>query len=466
VSDARASISKPKWAFWRGGSLSRRVMLVAAMWIIPLLVGGGFAFDRAVTSTLTSNFDNGLKQYLDSMIGAAELGPDGEMRFTRALGDQRFFELYSGLYWQVNVPGQKPFQSRSLWDRTLPLNMKIKMPEERRDTVPIWSGEQVRIIQQDIKLANTKTPIRFAIAADIWQLQKQINQFRRTQIRSLLLLGLGLILLSTLQATYGLRPLRAVRKGLEDIRTGTTKRLQSEFPPEIQPLADEMNALLDHTDIAAEQARAHAGNLAHALKTPMAILLNDARDNAPHLAETVTLQMEHMQRHVDHHLARARALAQRAMIAARTPVWPSVQSLSRAMAQIYRDKDIHIETVGDQTLEFRGEKQDLEEIIGNVLDNACKYGGNDVRITVASAPPLKGEKMLRIIVEDNGTGIPVDARERLFQRGVRLDSAQSGTGLGLAIVRDVTELFGGSVALGASEEFGGCEVSICLPAAA
>ncbi len=450
----------------QSGSLARRVMLVAAMWIIPLLVGGGFAFDQAVTSTLTSNFDNGLKQYLDSMIGAAEIDSEGEVRFTRALGDQRFFELYSGLYWQVNVPGKKPFQSRSLWDRTLPLEMNIKLPDERRGVVTVWSGEQVRIIEQDIKLPNAKAPIRFAIAADVWELQKQINQFRRTQIRSLLLLGLGLILLSTLQATLGLRPLRAVRKGLEDIRSGNTKRLQATFPPEIQPLADEMNLLLDHSDAAAEQARTHAGNLAHALKTPMAVMLNDARDNTPNLSQTVTVQLEQMQRHVDHHLARARALAQRASISARTPVWPSVQSLTRAMQQIYRDKDVQIETVGDETLAFRGERQDLEEILGNILDNACKYGGNDVRISVSSIPPASGDKMLNIRVEDNGMGIPKHARAALFQRGVRLDTTQSGTGLGLAIVRDITELFGGAVTLGTSEELGGLQVELTLPAAA
>ncbi len=460
---------KQRFTILQSGSLARRVMLVAAMWIIPLLVGGGFAFDAAVTTALTNNFDRGLQQYLDSMIGAAELGPDSEVRFTRALGDQRFYELYSGLYWQVNVPSQKPFTSRSLWDRALPLDMTVVLPQVRRANVDVWGetkgAERVRIIEQDIKLPGARQTIRFAVAANVWDLQKQINQFRRTQIRSLILLGLGLIVLSALQATYGLRPLRGVRNGLEAIRTGATKRLAGAFPPEIQPLADEMNAVLDHSDAAADQARTHAGNLAHALKTPMAILLNDARDHAPQLADTVTAQVEQMQRHVDHHLARARALAQRAAIAARTPVWPAAQSIARAMTQIYRDKDVHIELRGDELAAFRGDKQDLEEMLGNILDNACKYGGNDVRITVAqSDAPL--EKMVHIIIEDNGTGIPAHARARLFERGARLDTAQAGTGLGLAIVRDVTELFGGSVQLGQSEELGGCQVDLLLPAAA
>jgi signal transduction histidine kinase len=143
-----------------------------------------------------------------------------------------------------------------------------------------------------------------------------------------------------------------------------------------------------------------------------------------------------------------------------------VQSLARAMKQIYRDKDVHIETVGDEAVEFRGERQDLEEILGNILDNACKYGGNDVRISVSNAAPVKGEKMLNIRIEDNGIGIPAYARETLFQRGVRLDTSQSGTGLGLAIVRDVTELFGGAVSLGESDELGGLQVDVRLPAAA
>jgi signal transduction histidine kinase len=452
-------------SFLRSGSLSRRLLLVAAAWIIPLLVFGGFALDETITKTLTRNFDRQIKHYLDGMIGAAEIDVAGDVRFTRALGDQRFFEQYSGLYWQVSEAGHPPFASRSLWDRTLPLDREPDHSKEHRQTIFAWNAERLRVIDQDIRLPRSKTPIRFAVAANIEELEAQINQFRRTLVRSLGVLGLGLIVLSALQATYGLSPLRGVRKGLEAIRAGTARRLPGQFPPEVQPLANEMNDLLDHSDEAAEQARMHAGNLAHALKTPMAVLLNDARDNPKNLAETVTAQVEQMQRHVDHHLARARALAQRASLGLRTPVWPSVKNLKRTLERIYQDKDIIIEIAGDQTAQFRGEQQDLEEVLGNLLDNGCKYGGPDLRVTVRVATDDRQDSFVHIVIEDSGVGIPVDQRARLFRRGARLDTDQTGTGLGLAIVRDVTELYGGRVELGKSAELEGLQVDVWLPSA-
>jgi signal transduction histidine kinase len=459
-------------AVLRSGSLSRRLMIVATAWIIPLLLFGGWALDETITKSLTRNFDRQIKQYLESMIAAAEIDEVGEVRFTRALGDQRFFEQDSGLYWQVNVPGQKPFKSRSLWDRTLPLNMaadhrtehtvtRVVLRDERTGSDP----ERLRIIDQDIRLPRAKTAIRFAVAANIEEVEEQIARFRRTLFRSLGVTGLGLIFLSAFQATYGLSPLRAVRRGLEAVKTGRAKRLAEAFPPEIQPLANEMNDLLDHSDKAAEQARTHAGNLAHALKTPMAVLLNEARTNPANLADTVTAQVEQMQRHVDHHLARARALAQRATLGLRTAVWPSLQSLKRTLEKIYQDKDIIIEITGDDTAQFRGEKQDLEEVLGNLLDNACKYGGPDVRVTVKTERDFRGETFVHLTIEDSGVGIPESHRERLFQRGARLDTDQAGTGLGLAIVRDVTELYGGRVELSRSAEFEGLQVNLWLPAA-
>jgi signal transduction histidine kinase len=455
----------PRFNFLRSGSLSRRLLLVATAWIIPLLLFGGWALDDTITKSLTRNFDKTIKQNLDGMIGAAEIDEAGEVRFTRALGDQRFFEQYSGLYWQVNAPGRQAFSSRSLWDRQLPLDDNSRHANEHYQTIFAWGAERLRIVDQDIRLPRAKTPIRFAVAANVEELEAQIAKFRRTLFRSLGVMGFGLIILSALQATYGLSPLRGVRNGLEAIRTGKARRLSGTFPPEIQPLANEMNDVLDHSDEAAEQARMHAGNLAHALKTPMAVLLNEARDQHANLPETVTAQVEQMQRHVDHHLARARALAQRASIGLRTPVWPSLQSLKRALERIYRDRDIIIGVSGDETLLFRGEKQDLEEVLGNLLDNACKYGGPDVQLTVAAEPNARGEPFVRLSIEDSGKGIAVHQRERLFQRGARLDMEQTGTGLGLAIVRDVTELYGGRAELGQSEELGGLRVDIWLPAA-
>jgi signal transduction histidine kinase len=463
---------RERWRYrlgWtKSPSLARRLLLLATTWIIPLLLLGGVALDRVVSRIFTANFDARLQQYLTSLIAISEIGSLGEVRLSRPLGDQGFSEIYSGLYFQISLNNQTPFRSRSLWDRDIPVNLNVQLRTAVTSQRTLWSNqEHLRLTERDIKLPGAPQRLRFVVAARSDALQKQISEFRRTLVRSLSALGLGLILLSALQATYGLWPLRRVRRGLEAIRSGRTRRLENDYPLEVQPLANEMNALLDHGDSAAEQARTHAGNLAHALKTPMAVLLNDARDGDQVEAEIVLTQVELMKKHVEHHLARARTLGRRAMIGARTPVMPSLESLQRVLERIYqnyKNRTLSVTIEGDSSLYFRGEKQDLEEIIGNLMDNASKYGGGKVTVVVQSVQDNM-QRMVRIVVEDNGTGIPPGLRSHLFKRGTRLDESKTGTGLGLAIVRDVVEIYGGDVSLGDSISLGGLKVVVTLPAA-
>lgn len=447
------------------GSLSRRLLAIAAVWIIPLLLVGGLMLDEALSKNLTRGFDNQLTQYLRSMIASAEIDGSGEVRFTRPLGDQRFFEPYSGLYWQVESKGQPPFRSRSLWDRALPLDLDHISFEERYQTIPAFQSEGLRVAERDAVLPGSNRVFHFAVAIQADELHAQIRDYRRILIWGLSVLGAILLILATLLATYGLWPLRQVRKALMTVRSGEETRVEQRFPPEIQPLVIELNALLAHSEEQAEQARTHAGNLAHALKTPMSVLLNEARGDKSLLGEAVLVQVGLMKRHVDHHLARARALGRRANIGARAPVWPSLESLKRALERIYQDKNITISLRGDAELAYRGERQDLEEMLGNLLDNACKYGSGKVRVTVTTAPPRNHEPYLCLIVEDNGPGIPEDLQHKLFERGVRLDQNSPGTGIGLAIVRDIAEIVGGSAQLGRSEALGGLQVTVILPAA-
>lgn len=450
----------------RPDSLARRLFLLAAAWIVPLILIGGFTLDRVVSANLTASFDARLTQYLSSMIGAAEIDENGEVRFTRALGDQRFFEPYSGLYWQVSSPGMPPFHSRSLWDRALPVDWKTAAFQQTEQTISAFDDlERLRLLSRDILLPGSDKVYRFIVAQTVDELETQIGELRSTLIWSLGLLGAGLLALAALQSTIGLRPLVSIRQALMEIRSGASQRLQGAYPPEIQPLVDEMNALLQHNAEAAEQARTHAGNLAHALKTPMAVLLNEARDGKGKLADTVTSQTMLMKRHVDHHLARARAAGRRGAISARAPVWGSMESLKRALERIYLDRNVAITLAGDKDAAFRGERQDLEEMLGNLMDNACKYGGDKVHVSLASLPGgMKEEPMLEVVVEDNGKGIAPEDRERLFGRGVRLDQSKPGTGLGLAIVRDIAEICGGSVSLDQSHKLGGLLVRLRLPA--
>jgi signal transduction histidine kinase len=448
------------------GSLSRRMILIAAGWISFLLLAGGFALDRVLANAVTSNFDSGLEYMLTQMIASAEIGPDGEVVFSRSPGDPRFVEPNSGLYFQISGKGHETWPSRSLWDRTLLVHTNkpdaqahFYESEEFKDKDPETPDETLRIVERDIKLPTSETMWRFQVAQTREELDLQIGALRTTVIRSFALLALGLLALAALQTLYGLLPLRQLRRSIADMRAGRAQRVEMDnLPDEVAPLVDELNGLLDHNEKQAEEAREHAGNLAHALKTPLTVIMNAATAKATDLDDTVIREAATMRRQVDHHLARARAVGRRGHAHSRAEVWPSLESVERAVSRLYTK--VRLDIAGDKTTVAHVERQDLDEILGNLIENAAKYGGGSVFITVGQV-----DGFVEILVEDDGMGISDDDRERLFSRGVRLDSSKPGTGLGLAIVRDVAEIYGGSISLEESEDMGGVLARLRLPAA-
>ncbi len=441
-------------------SLRLRMIALAAVWIIPLLTLGGYALDRVLVGTITRNFDSQLDFVLTAMISSADLDETGEVRFLRPLGDQRFFEPYSGMYWQVSAPDQKPFPSRSLWDRRLgpPPQEDCRQPCRYGSTR--FAGEPLRIVGRDVRLPGAGTNFYFQVAQSTRDLDVQIIQLRAILFWFLGLLGFGLLLLAALQSTYGLSPLGRVSRAIAAIRSGATKRVGDDFPTEIAPVIAEINELLEHNENQAEAARRHAGNLAHALKTPMSVLIGETEGRTDPLAQAVVAQVQVMRRHVDHQLARARATGQRSASASRSIVWQSLEAITRTVARIHQSRDVTIDLAGDKTKVFRGERQDLEEICGNLIDNAALHGGGRVFVSVGGGPGI-----VEILIEDDGKGISEAGRARLFARGERLDTDKPGTGLGLAIARDVAEIYGGSVTLEESEDLGGLLVRLTLPAA-
>ena len=442
-------------------SLQRRMVLIAAVWITMLLGVGGLALVQVLDETLTASFDEQLANNLNAMINAAELDEVGDVRLLRPLGDQRFAEPYSGLYWQVSGGGHAPFPSRSLWDRQLALppgNQDCRTPCKFESTQ--FPSETLRVIARSVRLPGAAQPFLFQVAQSSRDLDRQKARTRTVVGWSLGVLGIGLIVMVGLQSIYGLAPLRRVSKAIAAIRSGEARRVEAQFPVEVEPLVAEINELLAHGEAQSEAARRHAGNLAHALKTPMSVLIGEARGRDDPLARTIEAQVQVMRRHVDHQLARARAAGRRAASTARTPVWPSLEAIARTVGRIHQGK-VLIDLAGDREASFRGEQQDLEEMLGNLIDNAALHGGGRVFITVEA-----DADQVRVLVEDDGKGIAPDQRSRLFERGERLDTDKPGTGLGLAIVKDVAELYGGSVALDSSEDLGGLLVTLTLPLAA
>lgn len=442
------------------GSLARRMAIIAAGWIAVLLLGGGLALDRTLTGLVSRNFDEQLEYMLTAMIASAEIEAGGEVYFYRTLGDQRFLEPNSGLYWQINGEGYEPYPSRSLWDRTL------KLRADHFDSVAHFydsdqfAGEPLRMAERSVILPGSDTRWTFAVASATKELDAQIAEIRAILAWSFAVLGLGLFLMALFQIRYGLSPLRRVRAAIQKLRTTGANRIAEPLPAEVQPLVQELNDLLEHSERQAEEARTHAGNLAHALKTPLTVVNNAATAHAPDLAETVIREARTMRRHVDHHLARARAVGRRAVGRARTPVCESAEAVRRAVERLY--PDVRFDIAGSRTATVAIERQDLDEILGNLIENAAKYGGGSVFVTVDAEPDAP---MCAIWVEDDGAGIPEDKRSEIFDRGARLDTGKPGTGLGLAIVRDVAAIYGGQVELGESEDLGGLLVVLSLPRA-
>ena len=434
------------------------MILTAAAWITILLIGGGAALDRVLVNSVEQNFDNQLEYVLTAMIASAEIGPDGEIRMNRPLGDQRFLEPNSGLYWQITGKGAMPFPSRSLWDRALsaPANHNDQAVHFRNSNE--FTDEPLRIAERAIKLPDSDIAWTFMVAQSRDSLDRQIIELRSVLVTSFLLLGLGLIILAALQTFYGLWPLRAVRKAIAQMRSGRKSRVTDALPDEVMPMVNELNALLDHNEKQAEESRRHAGNLAHALKTPLTVIMNSATAQSPDLADTIIREATTMRRQVDHHLARARAVGRRGHSHSRAQIWDSLESVERAVSRLY--SHVRLDMAGDKEISARVERQDLDEMLGNLIENAAKYGGGSVFVTVEDAGDF-----VEMLIEDDGRGIPEAERERLFDRGARLDTGKPGTGLGLAIVRDVVEIYGGTVRLEESEDLGGLLVRLRLPKA-
>lgn len=424
-----------------------------------LLLGGGLALDRVLTSAVTSNFDAGLEYVMTQMIASAEIGPDGEVRLNRPMGDQRFLEPYSGMYWQISGEGFDLFRSRSLWDQALRVNPAHGDEKSHFYDSYELPDEQLRIVERDIYLPTSKTRWRFQVAQGREALDAQIQTLRSTILKSFALLAIGLIAMAALQTLYGLWPLRKLRVAIVDMRAGRARRVEGQLlPTEVEPLVAELNGLLEHNEKQADEAREHAGNLAHALKTPLTVIMNAATAKAPDLGETVMREAATMRRQVDHHLARARAVGRRGHAHSRSDIWPSLQSVERAVSRLY--DNVRLDIAGDKDLVVRVERQDLDEVLGNLIENAAKYGGGSVFVTVQ-----RDGDFVEVLVEDDGPGINPEDRDRLFSRGVRLDISKPGTGLGLAIVRDVAEIYGGTISLEESEDMGGLLARLRLPRA-
>ncbi|MBL4756809.1 MAG: hypothetical protein JKY32_03955 [Rhizobiales bacterium] len=303
------------------------------------------------------------------------------------------------------------------------------------------------------------------VAGNLEDIDIETGEFRRSVISALAILGFALMITAYFQVRFGLKPLRSMGDRISAIRAGRASRLEGEFPTEIQPLAAELNELVTSNTAIIERARTHVGNLAHSLKTPLSVISNEARQLDNPVGEKILKQSELMLTQITHHLDRARVAGQANVIGAITEISSVANAIKRTMERLNTGRDIAITLSCPANARFAGERQDLEEILGNLVENACKWSETRVEITIEkiSMQDPDSPGYLQIVVDDDGPGVSPGERERMMRRGARSDETKPGSGLGLSIVAELVDLYQGKLVL-ANAPMGGLRVELKLPA--
>jgi signal transduction histidine kinase len=448
-----------------GRPIAVRLAVSSVFWSFAILLVAGLILLTLYRDNTERAFDQRLLVYANTLASNL-VAPGDPDRDLGPIGDPRFELPLSGWYWQVARPNAKPDEirsSKSLFGGQVPslaVSSDNRFGQIRRGYGKAPDERNLRIIERDIDLGEDgRYIIRVAGPAD--EIDVGVRDFLFALTVTFALLGLALGFSTLLQIRFGLRPLANLRSALGAIRRGEAERIVGEYPRDISPLASELNLLLDTNREILERARTQVGNLAHALKTPLSIIMNEAENAPDEVAARVREQATTMRDQVNYYLDRARAAALAGTLGTLTEAEPVIAGLARTFAKIYRDKDLEVELAIPPDLRFRGEKQDLEEMAGNLIDNAAKWAARKV---VVSVEILREDDRprFRLLIDDDGPGLPEAARAEVLKRGRRLDETKPGSGLGLSIVSDLAALYRGSLRLDASP-MGGLRAILELP---
>ncbi|MDR7116679.1 ATP-binding protein [Caulobacter sp. BE254] len=449
-------------------SLVRRLVLLAAAWNLVVLVLAGVFLTAQFRDAAIRRFDQSLAVLTDDLYAGSTID-DGVLK-APVLTDIRATRAYSGRYWTIfDQPagggGLNVIErSRSLFDSDLmiPVEQSERLMSEPGKTLYFdLKGPQNRPLRAAALLARLPgypRPVVFIAAEDRSPIDADADRFGRITTLALVILGVGLIAAVVVQVRVGLVPLFRLRREVAAVRRGKAEKLDGDYPEELAPLAVELNALLSHNQEVVERQRTHVGNLAHALKTPLSVMLTEAGQRPGALADVVARQAQTMREQVDHHLRRARAAARSQTSGERTPVEPIMDELAVTLERIFQDKGVEIDWRCPEDLCFQGERQDFMELAGNVMENAGKWCRGKVRAEAVASSPER----MTLTVDDDGPGLPPDRWIDALKRGQRMDEHTPGSGLGLSIVDELARAYGGSVTLGASP-LGGLRVTLVLP---
>jgi signal transduction histidine kinase len=454
----------------RTNSLAVRLFLWATAWTVVILIVTGVALSTLYRHAVERAFDRRLDVYLRTLVADVASPEDSGDKFPQSIGEPLFELPLSGWYWQVTRLDSKTpevHSSRSLWDSSLPrlpTDRSAVESEYRQGYARGPEDQDLRLVERSIDLGADGRYF-VAVAGDASEIDEETHNFNRAIVVTFTALTMALLLTTALQVRFGLAPLTRISERLAAIRSGRAERLEGEFPVEIAPLARETNALIEANREIVERARTHVGNLAHALKTPLSVIVNEAATRgSDSFAQKVLEQADIMRDQVARQLERARLAARSARIGALVNVPPVVTALARSMEKLHREREIAIDVEVPEQAHFHGEQQDLEEMVGNLVDNGCKWARSRVAIEVlADQLAGEGEKArVRIIVDDDGPGLSPSQREQVALRGQRLDETKPGSGLGLSIVVELARLYGGVLTLGTAP-IGGLRAELALP---
>ncbi len=456
-------------------SLAFRLFATAAVWTFIALPTAGLILDYVHSREVKQAFDARLSQLLTVIISFSIDHGGPEPRVPRNVGETLFELSHSGWYWQItpleSSPGKRLI-SASLASEELPLPSTLGVQPDAFNirwhyaTGPV--GEPLRLAETIYNPGDDENPrfYSYVVAGNLEFAETRVRGFRYPLILSLAIAGLGLVLFTFLQTSFGLLPLKVIEKRLAAIRSGEAHRLEGTPPAEIEPLQTELNALIQSNQDIIERARTQVGNLAHALKTPLAVISNEVREDKSPAARKVSEQAAIMRDQVNHYLDRARMVARVGTIGRVTEAKPATEAIARALERIHRDRDLEITMHIPEDARFQGEKQDFEEMLGNLMDNACKWakGKVDVAIKVVPGSPASSARRLHIVVDDDGPGLTVEQRKQGIRRGRRLDETKPGSGLGHSIVADLAQSYRGQFKLEESP-LGGLRAELDLPSA-
>jgi signal transduction histidine kinase len=455
----------------RANSLALRLFLSATAWTVVILVVTGFILSSLYRQAVERSLDRRRNFNMRTLVADLSAPEEAGEKFPQSLGEPLFELPLSGWYWQITkLGGAKPEirSSRSLWDGGLPHLQDQGVPASASGSREGYTNgpedQRLRLLERNIDLGEEGHYL-VAVAGDAAEITDETRAFDQALAVTFVALAVVLLLITMFQVRFGLAPLKRISEALAAIRSGQRERLEGNFPVEIAPLARETNALIEANKEIVERARMHVGNLAHALKTPLSVMVNEAaaRGRDP-LADKVREQADIMRDQVERHLERARLAARLTVVGSLTDVLPVVTALARTMEKIHHDRGIAIDVHGGAGTRFRGERPDLEEMIGNLVDNACKWASSRVSIAIAADTAPAGEQaMLHITVDDDGAGLTPAEREQAGKRGQRLDETKPGSGLGLSIVVELANLYGGGLMLGTAP-IGGLRAELTLPA--